>query len=53
MNREEVIDVLEHIAVMYPKAEMSRKKTRILLPTLMEMDYDGVMMKLADHKYLL
>ncbi|WP_068672170.1 hypothetical protein [Oceanobacillus sp. Castelsardo] len=47
MKREEAIDVLEHLAAMYPKVEMSRKKAKVLLPSLMEMDYDGVMMKLS------
>jgi len=46
VKREEAIDVLEHIAAMYPKVDMSKKKAKMLLPALMEMDYAGVMTKL-------
>jgi len=48
MTNEEAVDVLETIAEIYPKFEMTRKKAKLMLPPLKEMDYEGVMEKLSD-----
>lgn len=49
MNQNQAVDVLESIDEIYPKFELTEKKVKILLPKLMEMDYDRVMKRLADH----
>ncbi|MEC5425303.1 hypothetical protein QGM71_17615 [Virgibacillus sp. C22-A2] len=47
MTHEEAIDVLETIADVYPKFEITKKKAKLILPPLKQMDYNGVMDKLA------
>ncbi|WP_217587489.1 replicative helicase loader/inhibitor [Lentibacillus saliphilus] len=49
MTHEEAVDILEMIAEVYPKFEMTRKKAALLLPPLKEMDYKGVLDKLSAH----
>lgn len=55
MTQDQAVDILETMAELYPKFELSRKKAQILLPQLRKMDYQGVLDKLsayvADHPY--
>ncbi|GAB3059590.1 hypothetical protein [Virgibacillus ainsalahensis] len=47
MTKEEAIAILETIAEVYPKFEMTKKKAKLLLPQLKQMDYNRVMDKLS------
>ncbi|MDY0404218.1 replicative helicase loader/inhibitor [Virgibacillus sp. 179-BFC.A HS] len=47
MTRNEAIRVLETIKEIYPKFEISNTKAKMLLPKLEEMDFEGVLQKLA------
>lgn len=49
MNRDNAVEVLETINEMYPKFDLSKRKARMLLRTLQEMDYTRVMDKLSKH----
>ena len=49
MTHEEAIDVLETIAELYPNYSITKKKAKILIPLLKNMDYDGVMENLMHY----
>jgi hypothetical protein len=50
MNKVEAIEVLESISELYPgRFELTERKVRILLPKLLEMDFERVMAKLSDY----
>ncbi|WP_186579725.1 replicative helicase loader/inhibitor [Aquibacillus kalidii] len=55
MTHDEAVDVLETIAEVYPRYELTKKKAAILLPQLKQMDYQLVLAKLsayvADHPF--
>ncbi|MBX0358371.1 hypothetical protein [Halobacillus sp. Nhm2S1] len=49
MKREEAIEVLETISELYPqKFDITERVANMLIPKLLEMDYQGVMAKLSD-----
>ncbi|AXF56835.1 MULTISPECIES: replicative helicase loader/inhibitor [Bacillaceae] len=43
------IDILESIAAVYPRFELSEKKIKIIMPALLKMDYEGVMDNVERH----
>ncbi|SES62096.1 Loader and inhibitor of phage G40P [Oceanobacillus limi] len=47
MNRQEAIDILETIKELYPKFEVTKRKVKMLIPQLEQMEYRLVMDKLA------
>lgn len=49
MTYEEAVDVLQAITEVYPKPEISKRKAKLLIPRLQEMDYHGVMHNLSIH----
>lgn len=49
MNRDEATEVLLTIHEIYPKFDLTERKLRVLIPTLLPMNYNGVMKKLNDH----
>ncbi|MFD1851400.1 hypothetical protein [Oceanobacillus bengalensis] len=49
MTPKEGLEVLETIAELYPKFEVTKRKVRILLPQFEQMDFEGVMNNLSNH----
>ncbi|RLL45486.1 hypothetical protein D8M04_11610 [Oceanobacillus piezotolerans] len=49
MTENEGIEVLETIAELYPRFDLNKRKAKVLLPHLMEMEYNGVMEKLFSY----
>ncbi|WP_042149680.1 hypothetical protein [Paucisalibacillus sp. EB02] len=49
MNRQEAMDVLETIKLLYPKYELTLEKGRILIPLLERMEYGLVMENLTNY----
>ncbi|MDC3418067.1 hypothetical protein [Aquibacillus salsiterrae] len=47
MTRDEAFDILETIAELYPKYELTKRKAILLLPQIIKMDYDRVLEKLS------
>ncbi|MBA2176135.1 hypothetical protein H0266_14660 [Halobacillus locisalis] len=49
MKREQAIDVLETISELYPqKFDITERVANMLIPKLLEMDYQAVLSKLSD-----
>ena len=49
MTLDEAIEVMKTIHAYYPdKYHLTRRKVRMIVPLLEQMDYDGVMKKLMD-----
>lgn len=46
MTEHEAIEVLETIDELYPRFQLSKRKAKVLLPHLKQMEFDGVMNKL-------
>lgn len=55
MKKEEALEVLQTINEMYPRFNLTKRKARMLLPNLKDMDFQGVMNNLSayimDHPY--
>lgn len=47
MNRQEAIHTLELIRELYPRYHISKEKAKMLIPTLLPMDYQRVMKNLS------
>ncbi|PAV27781.1 hypothetical protein CIL05_20090 [Virgibacillus profundi] len=55
MKKEEALEVLRTINEMYPRFNLTKRKAKVLVPNLMQMDYQGVMKNLSayimEHPY--
>src|SRR5690606_31703447 len=49
MNQNQAMVVLNSIADLYPKFNLTRRKQQFLIPILIRMDYQGVMNNLAEY----
>lgn len=47
MNRQQAIHTLELIRELYPRYNISKEKAKMLIPTLLPMDYERVKKNLA------
>lgn len=47
MTKEEALEILKSIDEMYPRFQLTKRKAMLLIPNLMNMDYDGVMKNLS------
>lgn len=55
MIKEEALEVLQTINEMYPRFDLTKRKAKMLVPNLKQMDYQGVMKNLSayimEHPY--
>lgn len=55
MIKKEALEVLQTINEMYPRFNLTKRKAKVLVPNLIQMDYQGVMKNLSayvlEHPY--
>ncbi|MED4126465.1 hypothetical protein P4641_21250 [Halalkalibacterium halodurans] len=49
MTRDQAIEILQMIAELYPRFELSKAKAQVMLPALERMEYQGVLDRLEQH----
>lgn len=49
MTRDEALEILEIIADVYPRFELTKRKAEIWLPGLQKMEFQGVKRNLENH----
>ncbi|MCG5105181.1 hypothetical protein [Oceanobacillus alkalisoli] len=49
MTTDEAMEILNMINEMYPKFNLTKRKAKILIPSLKQMDYTGVLKNLSAH----
>ena len=49
MTTDEALEILKTINEMYPKFNLTKRKATILVPSLKQMDYTGVLKNLSAH----
>lgn len=49
MTTDEALEILKTINEMYPKFNLTKRKAKILIPSLKQMDYTGVLKNLSTH----
>lgn len=47
MTKDEALEILHTIQEMYPNFGLTKRKAIILIPNMLEMDYDGVLKNLS------